>query len=51
MLSFFRITITVGIDTSKIIDVGMVDVRYLKVNNSCYGDSGTVGELMYKAQQ
>ena len=29
----------------------MVDVWYLKVYNSNYGDSGTGGELMYKAQE
>ena len=29
----------------------MVDAWYLKVYNSNYRDSGTVGELMYKAQQ
>ena len=48
---FFRIATNISIDSSIIVDVGMVDVRYLKVYNSNYGNSGTVGELMYKAQQ
>ena len=50
-MSFFRITTHAGIEELEIADVGMVKVWYLKVYNSHYGDSGTVGELMYKAQK
>ena len=34
-----------------IVDLGMIDARYLRMYNSCYGDSNPNGELMYKAQR
>ena len=38
------------VPNSEIIDIGMVDVRYLKMYNSHYADRGPVGKLMYRAQ-
>ena len=38
------------IPDSNITDIGMVDVRYLKMYNSHYADKGPVGKLMYRAQ-
>ena len=48
---FFRIIVNAGIDKSKIVDIWMVDVRYLKVYNSHYGDSGPVGELCIRLNE
>ena len=50
MFSFFNIATNALVPNSEIIDIGMVDVRYLKMYNSHYADKGPVGNLMYRAQ-
>ena len=47
---FFNIATNAKVPTSEIVDIGMVDVRYLKMYNSHYADKGPVGNLMYRAQ-
>ena len=47
---FFHIATNAMVPNTDIIDIGMVDVRYLKMYNSHYGDKGPVGKLMYRAQ-
>ena len=39
------------IESKDIIDVGMVDVRYLKLFNAHYGKDSHLGQLLYDAQQ
>ena len=51
MSSFFKVYANATIPKSHIIDIGMVDVRYLKIYNSHYADNGSVGKLMYHAQK
>jgi hypothetical protein len=48
---FFRIADNGFIDEKEIMDVGMVDVRYLKTFNAHYGDEGALGDLLYAAQE
>jgi hypothetical protein len=48
---FFRIADNGFIDENEIMDVGMVDVRYLKTFNAHYGDEGALGDLLYAAQE
>ena len=37
--------------SEDIVDLGMVDARYLRMYNSCYGDDSPNGKLMYRAQR
>ena len=39
------------LNQKNIIDVGMVDVRYLKLLNAHYGEDSHLGQLLYDAQQ
>ena len=48
---FFRIADNGVIPFEDIIDIGMVDARFLKYYNSHYGDSSEIGDRLYEAQQ
>ena len=48
---FFRISDDAGVKPEDIVDLGMIDARYLRMYNSSYGDNSPNGELMYKAQR
>ena len=48
---FFTIADNGRIKSKNIIDVGMVDVRYLKLFNAHYGEDSHLGQLLYDAQQ
>ena len=48
---FFTIADNGYIEEEDIVDVGMVDVRYLKTFNAHYGDETKLGEMLYDAQQ
>ena len=50
MFSCFHIATNAMVPDSDIIDIGMVDVRYLKMYNSHYADKGPVGKLTCRAQ-
>ena len=39
------------IDAKNIMDLGMIDVRYLRSFNARYGDDSDLGETLYDAQQ
>jgi len=47
---FFTIADNGRIASKDIIDVGMVDVRYLKLFNAHYGEDSHLGQLLYNAQ-
>ena len=47
---FFRISDDAGVNPGEIVDLGMVDVCYLRIYNSCYGEHTPNGNLVYKAQ-
>ena len=47
----FRISENAGVNCGRIIDLGMVDARYLKLFNSHYGDPGPIGDMLCKAQK
>ena len=51
MFSFFNIASNARISESQIVDIGMVDVRYLKMYNSHSTNEGPIGDLMYRAQR
>ena len=48
---FFWISDDAGVKHKDIVDLGMVDARYLRMYNSCYGEDTPNGKLMYKAQR
>ena len=48
-LCFFCISNDAGVKPDDIVDLGMMDARYLRMDNSSYGDNSLNGELMYKA--
>ena len=48
---FFRISDNAGVNSEDIVDLGMVDARYLRMYNSCYGEDSPNGALMYTAQR
>ena len=48
---FFRISDDAGVKSEDIVDLGMVDARYLRMYNSCYGEDSPSGKLMYRAQR
>jgi hypothetical protein len=48
---FFTIANSGKIESNDIIDIGMVDVRYLKLFNAHYGEDNHLGQLLYNAQQ
>jgi len=48
---FFTIADNGRIESKDIIDVGMVDVKYLKLFHSHYGEDSHLGQLLYDAQQ
>ena len=48
---FFRISDNAGVKREQIIDLGMVDARYLKFFNSHYGEEGPIGNILHKAQK
>ena len=50
-MCFFRISDDAGVNPEEIVDLGMVDARYLRMYNSCYGEDTPNGKLMYKAQR
>ena len=44
---FFRISDNAGVKREEIIDLGMLDARYLKLFNSHYGDEGPIGDMLH----
>lgn len=48
---FFKIPDDPGIKPGKIVDLGIIDVCYLKLFNAQYGENSHIGKLLYNAQQ
>ena len=48
---FFSISSNAGIDEKYIVDVGMVDVRYLKQFHAHWGEDSELGRTLHAAQQ
>lgn len=48
---FFNIAHNANIPEEEIVDIGMVDVRYLKLYNANYGDDTDLGRQLCKAQE
>ena len=47
---FFIIADNGIIATKDIVDIGMVDMGYLKLFNAHYGEKSKLGDLLYDAQ-
>ena len=47
---YFRIADNGLVNEEEIIDLSMIDARYLKLFNAHYGDGGKLGECLYEAQ-
>ena len=48
---FFALARSKGLTMEEIVDIGMVDVRYLKLFNAHYGDPGKLGRDILDAQE
>ena len=48
---FFRIADNGFIEHDEIVDIGMIDLRYLKVYNAHYGEESVIGDLIFQAQE
>ena len=48
---FWAITDNDVIREEEVVDIGMVDVRFLKAFNAHYGDDTELGKWLYKAQR
>ena len=48
---FFAIARSKGIESEEIIDLGMVEARYLKLYNAHYGEDSPIGKNIHYAQQ
>lgn len=48
---FFNIAENSSIPSENIVDIGMVDVRYLKLFNAHYGEDTDLGRKLYAAQE
>jgi len=48
---FWAITDNDVIEEEEVVDIGMVDVRFLKAFNAHYGDDTELGKWLYKAQR